>query len=40
MIFLMAQVVGKKYSAVVGFESAADAKRATAVIKKAKPAKR
>jgi hypothetical protein len=40
MIFLMAQVVGKKYSAVVGFESAADAKKAASVIRRAKPSKR
>ena len=40
MIFLMAQVVGRRYSAILGFESSADAKRAASVIKKAKPAKR
>ena len=40
MIFLMAQVVGRRYSAIIGFESAADAKRAASVIKKAKPAKK
>ena len=40
MIFLMAQVVGRRYSAVIGFESAAEAKKAVSVIKKAKPAKR
>jgi hypothetical protein len=35
MAFLVAQVLGRKYSAVFGFESDADADRATAVIKKA-----
>lgn len=39
LIFLMAQVVGRRYSAVLGFESAADAKKAAAVIKRAKPSK-
>lgn len=33
--FLVAQVVGRKYSAVLGFENDADATKATAVIKKA-----
>ena len=33
--FLVAQVVGRKYSAVLGFENDADASKATAVIKKA-----
>ena len=32
--FLVAQVIGKKYSAVVGFESDADAEKATAILKK------
>jgi hypothetical protein len=40
MIFLMAQVVGRRYSAIVGFESAGDAKKAAGLIKKAKPAKK
>jgi sensor domain CHASE-containing protein len=40
MIFFIAQVVGRRYSAVIGFETAADAKRATGLIRKAKPAKR
>ena len=35
MAFLVAQVLGRKYSAVFGFESDADADRAAAVIKKA-----
>ena len=33
--FLVAQVVGRKYSAVMGFDSAAEAKEAIALIKKA-----
>jgi hypothetical protein len=33
--FLVAQVVGRKYSAVIGFENDADADKATALIKKA-----
>ncbi len=36
--FLVAQVVGKKYSAVIGFESQTDAKRAAGLIKKLKTA--
>ena len=32
--FMVAQVVGRRYSAVFGFESEADAARATALIKK------
>lgn len=39
--FLVAQVVGRRFSAVAGFESEADAKKAAALIKKATaPAKR
>lgn len=41
--FLVAQVVGRRYSALLGFETDADAKRAAALIKKAtasKPAKK
>jgi hypothetical protein len=38
--FLVAQVVGHKYSAVIGFENDADATKATAIIKKAAAAKR
>jgi hypothetical protein len=37
MSFLVAQVVGRKYSAVFGFENDADADRAAALIKKIKP---
>jgi hypothetical protein len=33
--FLMAQVIGRKFSAVLGFESDADADRASTLIKKA-----
>ena len=33
--FVMAQVVGRRYSAIFGFENAADAARASALIKKA-----
>jgi hypothetical protein len=40
MIFLMAQVVGRRYSAIIGFESAADAKKAASLVKKAKPSKK
>lgn len=38
--FMMAQVAGKKYSAVIGFENEADAKKASQVIKKAGAKKR
>lgn len=37
LVFLVAQVVGRRYSAVFGFESAADAERAAGLLKKAKP---
>jgi hypothetical protein len=37
MVFLVAQVVGRRYSAVFGFESQADADRAAGLLKKAKP---
>jgi hypothetical protein len=33
--FLVAQVIGRKYSAVIGFENQGDAEKAIAVIKKA-----
>jgi hypothetical protein len=39
MAFLVAQVVGRRYSAVYGFESDADADRAAAIIKKASSAR-
>lgn len=35
MGFLIAQVAGKRYSAIIGFESEDDARKATALIKKA-----
>lgn len=38
--FMVAQVAGRRYSAVFGFESEADAARATALIKKAAKRKR
>jgi hypothetical protein len=38
--FLVAQVFGRRYSAVIGFESSEDAKRAAALIKKTGTAKR
>jgi hypothetical protein len=40
MAFLVAQVVGRRYSAVFGFESDADAERAAVIIKKASGARR
>jgi hypothetical protein len=40
MAFLVAQTVGRRYSAVFGFESDADADRAAAIIKKASRAKK
>lgn len=39
LVFLVAQVVGRRYSAVFGFESAADADRAAGLLKRAKPAR-
>jgi hypothetical protein len=38
--FFVAQVIGRKYSAVVGFESEDDAKKATTLIKKAAAGKK
>jgi hypothetical protein len=35
MDFLVAQVIGKKYSAILGFENDADTRKAAAVIRKA-----
>ena len=40
LAFLVAQVIGRRYSAVLGFESEADAKTAAALIKKATAKKR
>jgi hypothetical protein len=38
--FLVAQVIGRRYTAVIGFESAEDAKRASTLIKKTTTRKR
>jgi hypothetical protein len=40
LAFLVAQVIGKRFAAVVGFESEADAKKAAGVIKKLKSRRR
>jgi len=40
MDFVVAQVIGRKYSAIFGFESEADATKGAAAIKKAAAAKR
>lgn len=40
MTFFVAQAIGKKFSAVLGFESEDDAKKATPLIKKAAATKR
>jgi len=37
MVFLVAQVIGRRYSAIFGFESAADADRAAGLLRKARP---
>jgi hypothetical protein len=37
IVFLVSQVVGRRYSAVFGFESESDAQRASGLLKKAKP---
>jgi len=34
MVFFVAQVLGRRYSAIVGFESDADARKASTIIKK------
>jgi hypothetical protein len=39
MVFLVAQVIGRRYSAIFGFESAADADRAAGLLRKVKPGK-
>lgn len=39
LAFLVAQVIGKKYSAVFGFDSDDDRRKAIGLIKKARPAK-
>ena len=38
--FFLAQVIGQKYSAVLGFETEADAQRASSLIRKARASKR
>lgn len=38
--FLVAQVIGRKYTAVIGFESAEDSKKASTLIKKTTTRKR
>ena len=38
--FLVAQVVGRRYAAVIGFDSSADAKKAAPLLRKAKAASR
>jgi hypothetical protein len=40
LAFFVAQVLGRKYSAVIGFENEENARRAAALIKKAKPDRR
>ena len=40
MAFLVAQAVGRRYAAIFGFESDADADRAAAIIRKASSARR
>jgi hypothetical protein len=38
--FLVAQVIGRRYAAIIGFESAEDAKKAATLIKRATTRKR
>jgi hypothetical protein len=38
--FLVSQVVGRRYAAVIGFDSPADARKAAPLLRKAKPASR
>jgi hypothetical protein len=40
LAFFIAQVVGRRYAAVIGFDSEADAKKAASLIKRARPAKK
>jgi hypothetical protein len=40
LAFFVAQVVGRRYAAVIGFDSEADAKRAAPLIKRARPAQK
>jgi len=38
--FFVAQVVGRRYAAVIGFDSSADARKAAPLLRKAKPSRR
>jgi len=40
LAFFVAQVIGRRYAAVIGFDSEADAKKAVSLIRRAKPARR
>ena len=40
MGFMVAQVIGRKFTAIIGFENEADAAKAAPLIKKAKPGKK
>lgn len=40
MAFLVAQVIGRKYTGIFGFDSEEDARRAAALIKKVKPSRK
>jgi hypothetical protein len=40
LAFMVTQVIGRRYSAVIGFESEGDAKKATPLLKKAVPQKK
>jgi hypothetical protein len=40
LAFFVAQVVGRRYAAVIGFDSEADARKAAPLIRRAKPAAR
>jgi len=40
LAFFVAQVVGRRYAAVIGFDSEADARKAAPLIRRAKPAKK
>lgn len=40
LAFFVAQVLGRRYAAVIGFDSEADSKRAAPLIRRAKPAKK
>ena len=40
MGFMVAQVIGRKFTAIIGFENEADAVKAAPLIKKAKPGKK